>query len=204
MKRRALTMVLSLAGIALLTAVGVQIYRSQRYASFVYGLQVADAADGCLWEFEAGHLRPKEGKFRGWYLSVDLNLHDALIPDPNPHVVLTERPSEWSRWSLRNEQDRTELIHRGPSYDEWSLSLLPIRIGKQHASVLILQPPESAQWPGRLAKSDRGVRIRFEEAGETLFLKPPTDAEVETFDHWAEPDPLPSVEPPTAELQIVD
>ncbi|MEM7263408.1 MAG: hypothetical protein AAF488_15570 [Planctomycetota bacterium] len=211
MKRRALTILLILAGIALLAAVGVQVYRSQRYVSYVSGLEVHDKADGCYWEFEAGHLRPKEGKFRGWYLSVDPRAATARVPESNPDLVLTERPSGFSRWSLREKDSQTYIAHRGPSYDEWPLSFLPLSRGRRgilgrndrRSWFIYLQPPHSTSWLCRLADSEHGVLIEVEGGGETRFLKPPTDAKVETFDHWADPDPLPPFGTLAPELEVV-
>ncbi|MEM7263406.1 MAG: hypothetical protein AAF488_15560 [Planctomycetota bacterium] len=192
MKRRALTIVLSLAGIALLTAVGVQVYRSQRYVSFVRGVHLAAGDSGSHWDFEAGYLRPTEGKFRGWYLSVDLAAAAAPDPVTFPALVLTQRPTSSSRWALVETNGQSHLAHRGPTYDNWRLSFLPLVLDdypgpSQSSWILILQSPDSVSWFCRISVSERGVRIQTQDSGKTWNLKPPVDAEVQTFDRWGEP-----------------
>ncbi|MEM7263409.1 MAG: hypothetical protein AAF488_15575 [Planctomycetota bacterium] len=196
-----LTLTLSLAGIVLASVIGVQVYRAQRYLRVTRGVSLhQESGDGSLWEFDGQFLRPRHGKFRGWYLSVDhpdwrsVPLTRSKVLDIFAEsLTLTERPTETSHWKPFERNGELSVIQdRGP-FGQMAMAANAIDLNPATWFIQI-QPVGQSTRLLNLEQSAEGTHLLLEDADQTWSLAAPLDGEIETLDLWAEPELSPESE----------
>ncbi|MEM7231227.1 MAG: hypothetical protein AAF517_03580 [Planctomycetota bacterium] len=210
-KRRALTITLSLAGLALAAAIGIQVYNSQRYVRYASGLKLdLNESEGFHWDYDGEHLRVKSGRFRGWYLAAPL---DALPTHTNrkllggltgvgvyrndhslPGLILTERDVPTSHWRLRDSSGDVQLVQAAGPFEGWVVVGFEYADqdadagGEQRWHIVLAEPTAQAtNW--KHFESKRG-RV-FQTSRTLMHLGTDPDAKIETHDLTAEPKVMP-------------
>ncbi|MEM7231226.1 MAG: hypothetical protein AAF517_03575 [Planctomycetota bacterium] len=200
-KRRALTIAITLAGLALATVFGVQVYRSKRYLLYALGveLDLASAVKPIHWEFDGKHLRPLAGKFRGWYLSTYLDGVPTQAADTGlavttykfalPGFVLTDRPFGSSEWKIVEKDDGVSLVAAQGRYEGWAVADiqyedLGLEGGPTTRWSLVLTQRGGSTW--QQIRTDRGRVFRIQRFSQTLHLGTVEGAAIQTRDLWDE------------------
>ncbi|MEM7231224.1 MAG: hypothetical protein AAF517_03565 [Planctomycetota bacterium] len=223
-KRRTLIATLSLVGLAVAAAVSYDIYRTNRYLRVAEAPRiVGDSQLKATWQIDTtihgSLLRPKHGKFRGWYLSVDPNSRPLQLPPQTKWrglgnrikisgrweksrdgLILTERPIETSYWKVEEAKQLVRFVQAQGPFERWVLDGLRFpnpRQNKDRASrwELRLTEPGSTGASWEIRETDNGQLIRLHSTPGEFYLETDSNVKIETRDLWEEPEPVPQAEP---------
>ncbi|MEM7231223.1 MAG: hypothetical protein AAF517_03560 [Planctomycetota bacterium] len=225
-KRTSLIAALSVLGLAIAAAVTYDWYQANRYLRVANAPRIlTDAKAQTLWQIEStgrgSLLRPTQGKFRGWHLSVDLNPQPVQLPGEQPWrrvsksleiknsgpmarsrggLILTERPIESSYWKVEETNGLLRFLQAQGPFERWVLDgvrnqdLTEDKGWVSHWDLGLAEPGAfGVSW--KVSDSDKGQIVRLHAIPGAFYLDADPKAEIETRDLEKEPEPVPDDEP---------